>query len=74
MVGPAVFIPLAEETGLIVEIGEWVLREACREAASWPSPLTISVNLSPVQFRHSDLVGLVHAILIETEDLAPNPA
>ena len=71
MVGPDVFIPLAEETGLIVQIGEWVLREACREAASWPNPLTVAVNLSPIQFRHSDLVGLVHAILMET-GLAPH--
>ena len=65
-VGPDIFIPLAEETGSIIEIGEWILREACREAASWPRPLSIAVNLSPVQFRHSDLVGLVHAILVET--------
>ena len=48
---PDDFIPVAEETGLIVPIGEWVLREACREAASWPRPLNIAVNLSPVQFR-----------------------
>jgi diguanylate cyclase (GGDEF)-like protein/PAS domain S-box-containing protein len=66
MVSPDVFIPLAEETGLVGQIGEWVLREACREAASWPQPLTVAVNLSPVQFRHSDLVGLVHMILMET--------
>ena len=71
MVGPDVFIPLAEETGLVLQIGEWVLREACREAASWPNPLTVAVNLSPIQFRHNDLVGLVHAILIET-GLAPH--
>ncbi len=60
------FIPLAEESGLIVEIGEWILREACREAASWPKPLRIAVNLSAAQFRHGDLVGLVHTILLET--------
>jgi diguanylate cyclase len=63
---PATFIPVAEESGLIIELGEWVLREACREAASWPRPLKIAVNLSPVQFRHGDLPGLVHAILLET--------
>ena len=56
----------AEESGLILEIGEWILREACREAASWKSPLNIAVNLSPVQFRHGDLVGLVHSVLLET--------
>lgn len=71
MVGPDVFIPLAEDSGLILQIGEWVLREACREAASWPIPLTISVNVSPVQFRNSDLVGLVRTILMET-GLAPH--
>ena len=47
-------------------IGEWVLREACREAASWPRHLQIAVNLSPVQFRHGDLPGLVHTVLLET--------
>ena len=69
-VSPADFIPLAEESGLIVEMGEWFLREACREAASWPKPLQVAVNLSPVQFMHGDVVGLVHAILLET-GLAP---
>ena len=71
MVSPGVFIPLAEESGLIVSMGEWVLREACREAASWPRPLRIAVNLSPIQFRHGDLPGLVLAVLLET-GLAPN--
>jgi len=47
-----------------------VLRESCREAASWPKPLNIAVNLSPVQFRHGDLPGLVHSVLLET-GLAP---
>jgi len=65
-VPPGVFIPLAEEDGLIIEIGEWVLREACREAASWPNRLGVAVNLSPIQFRHGDLPGLVHAILLDT--------
>jgi diguanylate cyclase (GGDEF)-like protein/PAS domain S-box-containing protein len=70
-VPPGDFIPLAEESGLIVEMGEWILREACREAASWPLPLQIAVNLSPAQFMHGDLVGLVHSILLET-GLAPD--
>src|SRR6185437_4179430 len=65
-VQPSDFIPLAEESGLIVEMGEWILREACREAASWSSPLQIAVNLSPVQFMHGDVVGLVNSILLET--------
>jgi diguanylate cyclase (GGDEF)-like protein/PAS domain S-box-containing protein len=69
-ISPADFIPLAEESGLIVEMGEWILREACREAASWPKPLQIAVNLSPAQFVHGDLVNLVHSILLET-GLAP---
>ena len=65
-VPPSDFIPLAEESGLIVEMGEWILREACREAASWPLPLQIAVNLSPAQFMHGDVVHLVHSILLET--------
>ena len=69
-VPPSDFIPLAEESGLIVEMGEWILRQACREAASWPLPLQIAVNLSPAQFMHGDVVGLVHSILLET-GLAP---
>jgi diguanylate cyclase (GGDEF)-like protein len=66
LIQPTAFIPLAEDSGLIIPIGEWVLREACREAASWPKPLQIAVNLSPIQFRHGDLPELVHAILLET--------
>jgi diguanylate cyclase (GGDEF)-like protein/PAS domain S-box-containing protein len=65
-VPPGDFIPLAEESGLIVEMGEWILRQACREAASWPVPLQIAVNLSPAQFMHGDVVSLVHSILLET--------
>src|SRR3954470_5450791 len=70
-VSPVDFIPLAEESGLIVEMGEWILREACREASSWPVPLQIAVNLSPAQFMHGDVVHLVHSILLET-GLAPD--
>ena len=70
LVPPSTFIPLAEETGIIVELGEWILRTACREAASWPKPLRVAVNLSPVQFQRSDLVKLVHEVLLET-GLAP---
>jgi diguanylate cyclase (GGDEF)-like protein/PAS domain S-box-containing protein len=70
MVPPSTFIPLAEENGSIVALGEWVLRTACREAASWPRPLSIAVNLSPVQFQHGDLPSLVHEVLIDT-GLAP---
>jgi diguanylate cyclase (GGDEF)-like protein/PAS domain S-box-containing protein len=66
LIPPKTFIPIAEETGLIVEIGEWVLRESCREAATWPIPLQVAVNLSPVQFRHGDLQTLVHTVLLET--------
>jgi len=69
-VPPSDFIPLAEESGLIVEMGQWILREACREAASWPKPLQIAVNLSPAQFMHSDLVNFLHSVLLET-GLAP---
>lgn len=69
-VSPADFIPLAEESGLIVEMGEWILRQACREAASWTVPLQVAVNLSPAQFMRGDVVGVVHTILLET-GLAP---
>jgi diguanylate cyclase (GGDEF)-like protein/PAS domain S-box-containing protein len=70
-VPPDTFIPLAEESGLIVTMGEWILRTACREAASWPRPLHIAINLSPVQFQHGDLPRLVHQVLLET-GLAPS--
>jgi len=66
LVQPAEFIPIAEESSLIISIGEWVLREACAEAASWPLPLQIAVNLSPAQFRQGDLPTLVHSILLQT--------
>ncbi|WP_244645868.1 PAS-domain containing protein [Bradyrhizobium campsiandrae] len=63
-VSPAEFIPIAEENGLIVPIGEWVLRRACATAASWPD-VTVAVNLSPVQFRSRGLVAMVTSALAE---------
>jgi diguanylate cyclase (GGDEF)-like protein len=63
MVAPAKFIPLAEETGLIIPIGEWVLRQACAEAAAWPDDLKVAVNLSPVQFKRGNLPQVVFATL-----------
>ena len=60
---PGDFIPLAEEIGFIVPLGEWVLNEACREAASWPDDLEVAVNLSPVQFGTPGLVQVVTGAL-----------
>ncbi len=68
---PSDFIPVAEETGLILPIGEWVLRQACKQAAAWAEPHRIAVNLSPVQLGHVDLPRLVHQVLLET-GLAPS--
>ena len=62
-VAPGEFIPLAEETGLIVAIGEWVIRQACAEARTWPSDLRVAVNVSPVQFRDKTLVAAVVSAL-----------
>ncbi|SFS11845.1 putative bifunctional diguanylate cyclase/phosphodiesterase [Sphingomonas jatrophae] len=63
LISPAEFIPIAEDTGLIVSIGEWVLRTACREAASWSHPAEVAVNLSPIQFRDHKLVQTVISAL-----------
>ncbi|HTG04993.1 MAG TPA: EAL domain-containing protein [Bradyrhizobium sp.] len=70
MVSPAAFIPLAEEIGLIVPLGEWVLRTACSAAAGWPDHTKICVNLSPVQFRSRGLVEVVIGALA-TSGLRP---
>jgi EAL domain-containing protein (putative c-di-GMP-specific phosphodiesterase class I) len=62
MIPPAQFIPIAEETGLIVPLGEWVLRQACAAAATWPDHLILAVNLSPVQFRRNLLTTVTSAL------------
>jgi diguanylate cyclase (GGDEF)-like protein/PAS domain S-box-containing protein len=66
MISPAEFIPLAEELGLIVEIGKWVLQTACAEACRWPSHVRIAVNVSPVQFRAPNLLMTVRDVLAES--------
>ena len=60
------FIPLAEDSGIILPIGEWVLRTACTEAATWREPLTIAVNVSAVQIHTADFAPTVHEVLFET--------
>lgn len=71
LIPPLLFIPLAEDGGLISSLGEWILRTACREAASWQSGAQLAVNLSSAQFYHGDLPAFVHAVLLET-GLAPS--
>jgi diguanylate cyclase (GGDEF)-like protein/PAS domain S-box-containing protein len=68
---PADFIPVSEETGLIVAIGEWVLEQACLEASRWPSDMKIAVNLSPLQFKRRSLPGCV-ARALASSGLEPN--
>jgi diguanylate cyclase len=65
VISPAVFIPIAEHSGLIVELGEWMLRRACLDGRDWPG-LTVAVNVSPLQFRRSDFVDVLERILKET--------
>ena len=71
MVAPGNFIPLAEETGLIVPIGDWVLHTACKDAVEWPDDIGIAINLSPVQFKNPNLVASVMAAL-ESSGLPPH--
>ena len=70
VIPPSEFIPIAENSGLIVELGEWMLRRACLDGRNWPG-LTVAVNVSPLQFRRSDFVDVVERILKET-DFDPN--
>ncbi len=58
-ISPAEFIPIAEETGLIVPLGEWILHQACAEAMKWPAKIKLAVNLSPIQFRNRTLVSVI---------------
>jgi diguanylate cyclase (GGDEF)-like protein len=66
LVAPDQFIPLAESTGLIVPLGEWVLRQACRDASSWPAYVKVAVNISAVQFRRGDLFDTILRTLLRT--------
>jgi len=65
-ISPALFIPLAEENGLILAIGEWVLRRACSDAMGWDHASRVAVNVSPVQLAHADLPQLFHQVLLDT--------
>jgi diguanylate cyclase (GGDEF)-like protein len=66
IISPAEFIPVAEHSGLIIQLGEWMLRRACLDGRNWPG-LTVAVNVSPLQFRRSDFVDVVERILKETD-------
>jgi EAL domain-containing protein (putative c-di-GMP-specific phosphodiesterase class I) len=70
MILPDQFIPLAEETGMITQIGEWLLQTACAEAASWPNDIKVAVNLSAIQFRKNNLIDIVICALAQS-GLAP---
>lgn len=71
LIMPSEFIPLAEDTGMIVALGEWVLRRACREASSWPDDIRVAVNLSAAQFKSPHLVQSIKAALADS-GIAPN--
>jgi predicted signal transduction protein with EAL and GGDEF domain len=66
VISPDKFIPVAEDSGLILPLGEWALREACRQAVQWPLKLSVAVNLSPLQFANPGLAMMVERILLET--------
>ncbi|HWF95299.1 MAG TPA: EAL domain-containing protein [Xanthobacteraceae bacterium] len=66
LISPAEFIPVAEETGLIIQLGEWVLRRACEETAKWPAHIKVAVNLSPSQLKSRNLTQLVVSALAES--------
>ena len=66
-VSPSLFIPIAEEIGLISQIGEWVIRNACQEAAAWPDPVKVAVNISPIQFANPSLPTIVLRALADSQ-------
>ena len=70
LISPDVFIPVAEQTGMVIEIGDWVLHEACRQAKAWQDeglpPVPVSVNLSPLEFRQRDIQAHIQEVLLET--------
>src|SRR6185437_11095346 len=66
MISPAEFIPIAEETGLIIPLGEWVLKTACQETVNWPAHVKVAVNLSPSQLNNRNLVRVVNEALSES--------
>ena len=63
LIPPDQFIPLAEETGLIIPLGEWVIRRACDDAMRWPDDIKVAVNLSPVQFKQAELFEIIRSAL-----------
>src|SRR5208282_356437 len=65
MISPADFIPIAEETGLIIPLGEWVLKTACEETVNWPDHVKVAVNLSPTQLANRNLVNVVMKALTD---------
>ena len=66
LIGPDKFVPLAESTGLIVPLGEWILRRACADAASWPAHVKLAINISAIQFKKDDLFEVILSTLVET--------
>ncbi len=71
MISPATFVPIAEETDLILKLGEWIMRRACQEAAQWPNSIRVSINVSAHQFRQENLPDLVSAAMVDA-DLDPS--
>ena len=70
---PSVFIPVAEESGLILQIGEWVMRKACADAASWKSKLSVAVNVSAVQMQSAYLPQMITEMLFADRPLPVSP-
>jgi predicted signal transduction protein with EAL and GGDEF domain len=66
MVFPDVFIPMTEKSGLIVAMGECVIKTACKEAMKWPEDITLAVNVSPIQLQSKNLIGVIKTALQET--------